>query len=138
MVNHVKQNYVNPLTMMKSSKQEKHFHLGKMNTDEKRQKALEAKKQSIQNSLLLLKGGSGNGEASEESIELLEKKLEEVTNEIMTNRQVSSEGMEEKEELIMQPDFDRYTKKENEESMGCYRVVREDDRDYKIEYGEVD
>ncbi len=44
-------------------------------------KNLEAKKQALKDTLLLTKGTSGNSGASEERIEFLEKKLEEVTQE---------------------------------------------------------
>lgn len=64
-----------------------------LKAEEKKQKELEAKKQSIQNSLLLMKGTSGNGEASEENIELLEKKLEDITNEIRANTQKNVEAV---------------------------------------------
>ena len=43
---------------------------------------IKAEKQSIQNSLLLMKGTSGDAGSSEENIELLEKKLEEITKEL--------------------------------------------------------
>ena len=92
MINNVKSNYRNPLTMMKSNRQAEHFNLGAMKTEEKKQKALEAEKQLIQNSLLLMKGTSGNGETSEENIKLLEQKLEEITKEIKTS---SKETIEE-------------------------------------------
>lgn len=56
MVNNVKPGYVNPLTMMKNVRHGNHLNTGGMKTAEKRQKSLEAQKQSIQNSLLLMKG----------------------------------------------------------------------------------
>ncbi|MCI8292990.1 MAG: hypothetical protein HFH53_05585 [Hespellia sp.] len=82
MVNPVRPGYVNPLTTMENHKQTTIFHMKTATTTEKRQKTLEAKKQSLQNSLLLMKGTSGDAGASEESIALLEKKLEEITKEI--------------------------------------------------------
>lgn len=85
MINNIRPNYINPLTMMKNNKRAKPLSLDK--AEEKNQKALESEKQSIQNSLLLMKGTSGNGETSEENIKLLEKKLEEITTEIKTTKQ---------------------------------------------------
>ena len=60
MVNNVKPGYVNPLTMMKNGRNGIHLNAGGMKTAEKQQKSLEAEKQSIQNSLLLMKGASGD------------------------------------------------------------------------------
>lgn len=87
MVNNIKSGYVNPLIMMRSDRgrQAKPFYSEGTQTAEKRQKALEAEKQSIQNSLLLMKGSSGDAGSSEKNIELLEKKLEEITKEIKTS-----------------------------------------------------
>lgn len=140
MVNNVKAGYVNPLTMMKDHRQSKQFNPRTMETGEKKQKALEAEKQSIQNSLLMIKS-SGNEEASEENIELLEKKLEDITNEIRTNMQKIPEVVIDREEqteedssLIMHNNFDRYETAEQEESTGCYKIVDDKEKGYKIEY----
>lgn len=86
MVNSIRPNYVNPLKMMKSTGQAERLNPGMQKTPEKQQKALETKKQSIQNALLLMKGTSGDSGASEEHVEMLEKKLEEITNEIRTSK----------------------------------------------------
>lgn len=91
MVNKIRPDYVNPLTMMKNHKQKNPLDLVPGKAEEKKQKALEAEKQSIQNSLLLLKGASGNGETPEEDIKILEKKLEEVTNAIQTSKRENPE-----------------------------------------------
>lgn len=140
MVNNVKPGYVNPLTMMGSNKngQTKPLYSEGIQTPEKRKKFLEAKKQSIQNSLLLMKGTSGDAGGSEENIEVLEKKLEEITKEIQTNRQgtvetvtANEEQTEESGRFIMHR-FDAYEKEEHEESAGCYRVVSDDNKGYKI------
>lgn len=98
MINNVKQGYVNPLSMMKNSRQTDHLNAGTGNTQEKKQKALENKKQAVQNSLLLMKGTSGSGETSEEAVKLLEKKLEEINSEIKTSRQEAAEGVQTGEE----------------------------------------
>lgn len=94
MVNNVKPGYVNPLTMMGSSKdkQKNLFHTDGFPTAEKKQKNLEAEKQSIENSLLLMKGTSDNVGSSKENIELLEKKLEEITKELRISRKEAVEG----------------------------------------------
>ncbi len=143
MVNNVKPGYVNPLTMMRSNKngQTKPLYSEGIQTAEKRKKSLEAKKQSIQNSLLLMKGTSGDAGNSEENIEVLEKKLEEITKEIKTNRQetveivtAKEEQVEESRRLIKHNKFDTYEKEEYEESAGCYRVMNDDNKGYKIEY----
>ncbi len=86
MVNSIRPNYVNPLKMMKSTGQAERLNPGMQKTPEKQQKTLETKKQSIQNALLLMKGTSGDSGASEEHVEMLEKKLEEITNEIRTSK----------------------------------------------------
>ena len=143
MVNNVKPGYGNPLTMMRSNKngQTKPLYSEGIQTAEKRKKSLEAKKQSIQNSLLLMKGTSGDAGNSEENIEVLEKKLEEITKEIKTNRQetveivtAKEEQVEESRRLIKHNKFDTYEKEEYEESAGCYRVMNDDNKGYKIEY----
>jgi hypothetical protein len=87
MINNIKPGYVNPLKMMKKDSHKNALDLvGGMKKAEKRQKELEAEKQSLQNSLLLMKGTSGDAGTSEESIEVLEKKLEEITKEIQSGR----------------------------------------------------
>ena len=86
MVNSIRPNYVNPLKMMKSTGQVERLNPGMQKTPEKQRKTLETKKQSIQNALLLMKGTSGDSGASEEHVEMLVKKLEEITNEIRTNK----------------------------------------------------
>jgi hypothetical protein len=143
MVNNIKPNYVNPLTMMKKGTQERHLALDSLKTGEKKQKALEAKKQLIQNSLLLMKGSSGNGETSGENIELLEKKLEEITNEIKVNKQeiikeVPINEKQTEEKIVMDSYFDSYSQEEPKESLGYYRVVNDENRGYKIECDECD
>lgn len=143
MLNNVKPSYVNPLTMMKSDKnrQVKPFYPDGIQTAKKRKRSLEAEKQSIQNSLLLMKGTSGDAGNSEENIELLEKKLEEITKEIEANRQetvetltAKGERVEESGGLITHNHFDTYEKSEHKESAGCYKVVNDDNKGYKIEY----
>lgn len=141
MINNIRPNYINPLTMMKNNKRAKPLSLDK--AEEKNQKALESEKQSIQNSLLLMKGTSGNGETSEENIKLLEKKLEEITTEIKTSKQeaIKNVPIDEKqleERSIIQGVFDTFRQKGYEESPGCYRVVNDNDKGYKIEYDELD
>lgn len=142
MINNVKPGYVNPLSMMRSGKkQEKPFCSEGAQTVEKRKKALEAEKQSIQNSLLLMKGTSGDAGSSKENIELLEKKLEEIAKELETNQQeiletatIKGERVEESGGLITHNHFDIYEKTEHEKSAGCYKVVNDDNKGYKIEY----
>ena len=143
MINNVKPGYVNPLTMLGNSKnkQAKPLYLEGIETAEKRKRSLEAEKQSIQNSLLLMKGTSGDAGSSEENIELLEKKLEEITKELEANRQetletvtTKGERVEEGGGLLMHNHFDTYEKSEHKESAGCYKVVNDDNKGYKIEY----
>ena len=141
MINNIRPNYINPLTMMKNNKQAKPLSLDK--AEEKNQKALESEKQSIQNSLLLMKGTSGNGETPEENIKLLEKKLDEITAEIKTTRQEAIKNVpinekQAEEKAIIQGAFDTFKQKGYEESPGCYRVVNDNDKGYKIEYDELD
>ena len=143
MISNVKPGYVNPLTMVGSSKnkQAKPLYLEGIETAEKRKRSLESEKQSIQNSLLLMKGTSGDAGSSEENIELLEKKLEEITKELEANRQetvetltAKGERVKESGELITHNHFDIYEKAEHEKSAGCYKVVNDDNNGYKIEY----
>lgn len=143
MVNNVKPGYMNPMTTMKNSKigQGKAIHLRVLKMAEKKQKFLVAEKQSLQNSLLLMKGTSGDRGGSKENIELLEEKLEEITNEMKTNKQEATEKsvmngrqLEEKGESMIRYHFVRYEKKEDKESAGCYRVVNDDNGNYKIEF----
>lgn len=124
MVNQVRVGYVNPLTMMKSSRQATDLKAGARKDE---QKALEAEKQLIQNSLLLMKGTSGNRETSKENIELLEKKLEEITNELKANKNESAKfvGADERQaEESGRPkavrNFDLYEKEKREEDAGEY------------------
>ena len=127
MVNQVRPGYVNPLAMMKSSRQATDLKAGARKDEEKKQKALEAEKQLIQNSLLLMKGTSGNGETSKENIELLEKKLEEITNELKANKNESAKLVgaderqaEESDRPKVVRNFDLYEKEKQEEDAGEY------------------
>lgn len=88
-----------------------------------------------------MKGTSGDAGSSEENIELLEKKLEEITKELEANRQetvetvtTKGERVEENGGLLMYNHFDTYEKSEHKESAGCYKVVNDDNKGYKIEY----
>ena len=90
-----------------------------------------------------MKGSSGNGETSEENIKLLEKKLDEITAEIKVTRQeaIKNVPIDEKqaeEKSAVQGVFDTFRKKGYEESPGCYRVVNDNNKGYKIEYDELD
>ena len=144
MINNTRPNYINPLAMMKNNKQVKPLGLESLDkAGEKKQNSLEAEKQSIQNSLLLMKGSSGNGETSEENIKLLEKKLDEITAEIKATRQeaIKNVPIDEKqaeEKSAVQGVFDTFQQKGYEESPGCYRVVNDNNKGYKIEYDELD
>ena len=144
MINNIITNYINPMKMVKNNNQSKTLGLEIMDkAREKRQEALEAEKQSIQNSLLLMKGTSGNGETPEENIKLLEKKLDEITAEIKTTRQEAIKNVpinekQAEEKAIIHEDFDTFRQKQCEEPLGCYRVVNDNDKGYKIEYDELD
>lgn len=140
MVRNVKPGYVNPLEMMKKDGQTNRLGLGGMKTAEKKRKSLETEKQSLQNSLLLMKGTSGDAGASEESIEVLEKKLEEIAKELQSGRKVTAEEwmandtqMEEGETSALRGNFDRFMKSEPEESAGCYELQKDDVNGYRIE-----
>lgn len=155
MVNAVKQGYVNPLTMMKQGKQTNHFPAEAVKNVQKRQKNLETEKQSIQNTLLLMKGTSGESGASKENIELLEKKLEEVTAQVEAGRQqiaFESQATEKSEQessldmitrrkheknataIFQKNNFDRFSKTTPEEPNGRYRILKDGEED-KIEQG---
>ena len=94
MVNNVRPNYVNPLKMMKNDRVSDRLNPAAKKTAEKQQKTLETEKQSIQNALLLMKGTSGDSGASEEQIELLEKKLEEITGQIRVSKREDGTAVE--------------------------------------------
>ncbi|MCI9421301.1 MAG: hypothetical protein HFG81_01105 [Dorea sp.] len=141
MVKNVKPGYVNPLEMIKKGGQTNRLGLGGMKTAEKKRKSLETEKQSLQNSLLLMKGTSGDAGASEESIEVLEKKLEEITKELQSGRRVMAEEWmtndtqtEEGEMSALRCNFDRFMKSESEESAGCYELWKDDEKGYRIAY----
>ena len=145
MVRNVKPGYVNPLEMMKKDGQTNRLGLGGMKTAEKKRKSLETEKQSLQNSLLLMKGTSGDAGASEESIEVLEKKLEEMTKELQSGRKVTAEEwmandtqMEEGETSALRGNFDRFMKSEPEESAGCYELQKDDVNGYRIAYKAIE
>lgn len=123
MINNIKPGYVNPLKMMKKDGQTNPFNSGGMKKAEKRRKELEAEKQSLQNSLLLMKGTSGDAGASEESIKVLEKKLEEITKEIQSGRKTSAGEWRGDDVLAqesgaskMRRNFDWYSKSNPQES----------------------
>ncbi len=86
--------------------------------DEKKQRTLEEEKKSVQNSLLLMKSTSGDSVGSEESIRLLEKKLEEIQSQIKAgeNEQAVSaeEGLavQENKGVMIRNNFDVYVKGE--------------------------
>ena len=83
-------------------KQKNVFHTDGFPTAEKKQRNLEAEKQSIENSLLLMKGTSDNAGSSKENIELLEKKLEEITKELRISRKEAVNGRGKQPLRIMQ------------------------------------
>lgn len=145
MVRNVKPGYVNPLEMMKKDGQTNRLGLGGMKTAEKKRKSLETEKQSLQNSLLLMKGTSGDAGASEESIEVLEKKLEEIAKELQSGRKVTAEEwmandtqMEEGETSALRGNLDRFMKSEPEESVGCYGLQKDDENGYRIAYKAIE
>lgn len=113
MVNHVNPGYVNPLTMMGNGKDKQKylFHTEGFQTAEKKQRALEAEKQSIENSLLLMKGTSGDAGNSKENIELLEKKLEEITKELHISAREAAEGSILNEKQLAENNKDSSTRK---------------------------
>lgn len=89
MMNVLRTEYVNPQAAASRSSQ-----MNPANTpadSEKRQRTLEEEKKAVQNSLLLMKTTSGDSVGSEESIELLEKKLEELESRIKAGEKKAAE-----------------------------------------------
>lgn len=75
MMNGIRTEYVNPQTMMRQNSRINSVNAGGKEETEKKQRALEGERKSVQNSLLLMKTTSGDSVGSQESIELLEKSL---------------------------------------------------------------
>lgn len=116
MIHSVNSGNVNSQIMIRQSSQSKQSGLKAAGTAEKKQRTLEEEKQAIQNSLLIMKTTSSDSAGSEESIELLEKKLEEIQNEIKSGNNVL-EGVLSEKESSLQPEgvrirnnFDIYVK----------------------------
>lgn len=89
MMNVLRTEYVNPQAAASRSSQ-----MNPANTpadSEKKQRTLEEEKKAVQNSLLLMKTTSGDSVGSEESIELLEKKLEELESQIKAGEKKAAE-----------------------------------------------
>lgn len=82
----------------------------------KKQRALEEEKKAVQNSLLLMKTTSGDSVGSEESIELLEKKLEELESRIKAGEkevaEIPDENGAESGGIMIKNRFDVYCKGE--------------------------
>lgn len=91
MMNVLRSEYVNPQAAMHQNSQMNPADVNTAEGNEKKQRTLEEERKSIQNSLLLLKTTSGDSVASEESIELLEKKLEELESRIKTGEKEMAE-----------------------------------------------
>lgn len=101
MMNITRTEYVNTQAMLHRNSQRNPAGVNPANADpinadpaeekEKQQRMLKEEKQSIQNSLLLMKTTSGDSVGSEESIELLEKKLEEIESRIRAEEKAAAE-----------------------------------------------
>ena len=141
MMNVLGTGHFNPQAALSRGSQMNPVNTGAAEESEKKQRTLEEEKKAIQNSLLLMKGTSGDAGASEESIEVLEKKLEEITKELQSGRRVMAEEWmtndtqtEEGEMSALRCNFDRFMKSESEESAGCYELWKDDEKGYRIAY----
>ena len=80
----IRKNYVNPLTMMNTNRNQK-LRLASAGTRDQagKIKELQSKQQQLQNTLLLMKStGSDSSKMSPENQKALEEKLEEISREL--------------------------------------------------------
>lgn len=119
MMNVLRSEYVNPQAAMHQNSQMNPADVNTAEGNEKKQRTLEEERKSIQNSLLLLRTTSGDSVASEESIELLEKKLEELESRIKTGgkemAEIPAEGRKTSREnhgFMIRNNFDVYCRGE--------------------------
>lgn len=100
----IRKNYVNPLTMMKTHQKQKLQKAASSSQDHSnRIKELQSKQQQLQNTLLLMKStGSDSSGISPENQKALEKKLEEVSQELQATK---SELPKEEEKKRFSPPF---------------------------------
>lgn len=90
MMNVLGTGHFNPQAALGRGSQMNPVNTGAAEESEKKQRTLEEEKKAIQNSLLLMKTTSGDSVGSEESIEFLERKLEEIENRIKTGEKETS------------------------------------------------
>ena len=90
MMNVLGTGHFNPQAALGRGSQMNPGNTGEAEESEKKQRTLEEEKKAIQNSLLLMKTTSGDSVGSEESIEFLERKLEEIENRIKTGEKETS------------------------------------------------
>lgn len=95
MMNGIRTEYVNPQTMKRQNSRINSVNADGKEETEKKQRALEEERKSVQNSLLLMKTTSGDSVGSQESIELLEKKLEEIESRIRAGEKEKAETLPE-------------------------------------------
>lgn len=117
MMNVLRTAYVNPQAAMHQNSQMNPVNVNMAEDSEKKQRALVEERKSIQNSLLLLKTTSGDSVGSEESVELLEKKLEELESRIKAGEKETAEipaedgkTVQESQKITIRNNFDRYCK----------------------------
>lgn len=115
MIHAVKSGYVNPQDRMRQSYQMKAVNVKTSEEDEKKQRMLKEEKKSVQNSLLLMKTTSGDSAEPKESIERLEKKLEEIENQIKAGEKEAADILtkdesiaQESKETLIKNNFDVY------------------------------
>ena len=119
MMNGIRTEYVNPKALMRQNSQMNPVNGDRTEENEKKQRELEEERKSIQNSLLLIKTTSGDSVGSKESIELLERKLEEIESWIKAGEKERSEiptegsrAVQENQEFMIRNNFDVYCKGE--------------------------
>lgn len=119
MMNGIRTEYVNPKALMRQNSQMNSVNGDRTEENEKKQRELEEERKSIQNSLLLIKTTSGDSVGSKESIELLERKLEEIESWIKAGEKERSEipaegsrAVQENQEFMIRNNFDVYCKGE--------------------------
>ncbi len=102
MMNGIRTEYANTQAMMRQNNQMNPADAGRTDETEKKRRELKEERKSIQNSLLLMKTTSGDSVGSEESIKILERKLEEIESRIKAEEKENPEVLAEGEKITQE------------------------------------
>lgn len=102
MMNGIRMEYANTQAMMRQKNQMNAVGTAGVEESEKKQRKLEEERKSIQNSLLLMKTTSGDSVGSEESIKILERKLEEIDSRIKAGEKETPEVLAEEKKTTQE------------------------------------